>query len=82
MICLNITNCSELIASKVGDFIEKLTPESIDQTIVEKKIIEKVLENLCQEGLRGDISIVKGMEISDETVTLKSGLSIIEQKSF
>ena len=82
MICLNITNCSELVASKVGNLLEKLTPESIDQTIVEKKIIEKVLENLCEEGLRGDVSIVKGIEISNEKLVLTSGLSVIEQQKF
>ncbi len=82
MICLNITNCSEVVASKVGNLLEKLTPDVIDQTIVEKKIVERILESLCQEGLQGDISIVKGMEISQEKITLRSGVTVIEKQKF
>ena len=82
MICLKITNCSELVASKVGHLLEKLTPETIDQTIVEKKVVERILEQLSEEGLQGDISIVKGMEISQDKISLNSGVTVIEQLEF
>ncbi len=82
MICLRIANSSELVASKVGQFLEKLTPESIDQTLVEKKVIEKILENLSKEGLEGTISLVKGMEIKDEEIIFSKGVTVIEQTQF
>jgi len=82
MICLTITNSSELVASKVGQFLEKLTPESVDQTIVEKKILEKILESLSKEGLEGSISLVKGIEIKEKEIIFNKGVSVIEQSDF
>ncbi len=82
MICLTITNSSELIASKVGQFLEKLTPESIDQSFVEKKVLEQILESLSKEGLEGKISLVKGIEIEQEEIVFHKGVSVIEQMEF
>ena len=35
MIVLKITNSSEVLASKVGKFLESLTPDGFDQVTVE-----------------------------------------------
>ena len=51
MIVLKISNASEVVASKVGRFLERLTPDSIDQTTVEDQVIKKLIENLAAEGL-------------------------------
>ena len=40
MIVLKISNASEVVASKVGKFIELLTPDSIDHTTVEVLWVE------------------------------------------
>ena len=41
MIVLKISNASEVVASKVGKFLELLTPDSIDHTTVEDQVIKK-----------------------------------------
>ena len=46
MIVLKITNASEVVASKVGKFIERLTPDSMDDAAVEDQVIKKLVENL------------------------------------
>ncbi len=82
MICIQITNSSELIASKVGNFIETLTPDKIDQTIVESKLLEKILENLTNEGIKGRVSLINGIDIKKEEIVINNGLNIIKQKAF
>ena len=82
MICIQINNSSELIASKVGNFIETLTPDKIDQTIVESKLLEKILENLTNEGIKGSVSLINGIDIKKEEIVINNGLNIIKQKTF
>ena len=55
MIVLKISNASEVVASKVGKFLELLTPDSIDHTTVEDQVIKKMIENLAAEGIKGEI---------------------------
>ena len=56
MIVLKISNSSEVVASKVGKFLEFLTPDSIDQSTVEDQVIKKLVENLAAEGIKGEIA--------------------------
>ena len=58
MIVLKISNASEVVASKVGRFLERLTPDSIDQTTVEDQVIKKLIENLAAEGLKGEVAAI------------------------
>ena len=82
MICLNITNSSELIASKVGDFVENLTPDTLDKNIVENNVLTKIVESLANKGLRGEISLVKGMDIKNNKLILDNQLLVSEVKVF
>ena len=52
MIVLKISNASEVVASKVGRFLERLTPDSIDQTTVEDQVIKKVDRKLGCRGIK------------------------------
>ena len=56
MIVLKITNASEVVASKIGRFLEKLTPDSLDQSTVEDIVIAKLIENLAALRRPGDLS--------------------------
>ena len=58
MIVLKISNASEVVASKVGKFLELLTPDSIDHTTVEDQVIKKMIENLAAEGIKGEIAAI------------------------
>ena len=68
MILLKITNASDVVASKAGKLFEKMTPEMIDQ--------------LQLEGLKGQISSVKGLDIREENLITKSSFKIRDTKTF
>ena len=51
MIVLKITNASAFMATKVGKFLESLTPDAFDQSTVEDILVRKLIENLQAQGL-------------------------------
>lgn len=82
MIVLKISNSSEVVASKVGRFLERLTPDSIDQNAVEDQVIKKLVENLAAEGIKGEIAAVQGLDLNGEQLSLHDGLKVRKQTSF
>tara|TARA_B100000965_G_scaffold398887_1_gene417742 strand:+ start:2133 stop:2381 length:249 start_codon:yes stop_codon:yes gene_type:complete len=82
MILLKITNASDVVASKAGKLFEKMTPEMIDQKLVEGQVIQQMIEQLQSEGLKGQISIVKGLDISEDTLITKSSFKVRSTKIF
>ena len=82
MILIKITNASDVVASKAGKLFEKITPDMIDQKLVESKVIQQMIEQLQLEGLKGQISIVKGIDISEETLVTKSSFKVRSTKAF
>ena len=82
MIVLKISNASELIASKVGGFIEQLTPNSLDDSTVEELVIKRMIENLMNEGIKGQISLVRGLEIKEGNLIVDDGFRVSKQKEF
>tara|TARA_Y100001968_G_C19388020_1_gene733960 strand:- start:661 stop:909 length:249 start_codon:yes stop_codon:yes gene_type:complete len=82
MILLKITNASELVRAKAGKLFEKITPEQIDQKIVEAQVVQIMTEQLKQEGLKGEISIVKGIEIKEDHLITRTNFAIGETNIF
>ena len=82
MILLKITNASEVVATKAGKLFEKLTPEKIDQNLVETQVIQQMIDQLSLEGLKGEISIVKGLDIENNSLVTSKGFLVKEKKSF
>lgn len=74
MIILKISNASDLVASKVGRFLEKLTPDGMEEAKVEEEVIKKLVENLRAEGIKGSVASVKGLELSSDGLQLKKEL--------
>jgi hypothetical protein len=70
MILLKITNASDVVASKAGKLFEKMTPEMIDQKLVESQVIQQMIDQLQLEGLKGQISSVKGLDLADDTLRI------------
>jgi hypothetical protein len=70
MILLKISNASELVASKIGKFLESLTPDGLDQTTVEDAVISKLIENLRAEGIKGEVAAVRGIELDAKQLVL------------
>ena len=82
MILLKITNASDVVASKAGKLFEKMTPEMIDQKLVESQVIQQMIDQLRLEGLKGQISSVKGLDIKDNTMTTKSSFKVRMSRTF
>ena len=82
MILLRITNSSEVVKAKAGKLFDKITPDRIDQKLVEAQVIQTMIEQLKMEGLKGEISSVKGLEIDDNNLITKSGFSVRETRVF
>ena len=82
MILLKITNASDMVASKAGKLFEKMTPEMIDQKLVESQIIQQMIDQLQLEGLKGQISSVKGLDVSNDSLITKSSFKIRSTKTF
>ena len=82
MILLKITNASEVVASKTGKLFEKMTPEMIDQKLVESQVIQQMIDQLQLEGLKGEISSVKGLDIIDDNLVTKSSFKVRLTKTF
>ena len=82
MILLKITNASDVVASKAGKLFEKMTPDMIDQKLVETQVIQQMIEQLQLEGLKGEISSVKGLDVNEATLLTTSSFKVRSTKTF
>ncbi len=82
MIVLKISNSSEVVASKVGKFLEFLTPDAVDLSAVEDQVIKKLIENLVAEGIKGEIAVVRGLDLEGQELILHDGLKVRKHESF
>ena len=82
MILLKITNASDVVASKAGKIFEKMTPDIIDEKLVESQVIQQMIEQLKLEGLKGQISSVKGLDLNEDTLVTKSSFKVRSSKTF
>ena len=82
MILLEITNASDVVASKAGKIFEKMTPDMIDQKLVETQVIQQMIDQLQLEGLKGEIASVKGLELSEDKLITKSSFKVRSIKTF
>ena len=82
MIVLKISNASEVVASKVGKFLELLTPDSIDHTTVEDQVIKKMIENLAAEGIKGEIAAINGLQLDGDNLSVHKGLNVRKHAEF
>ena len=82
MIVLKITNSSEILASKVGKFLESLTPDGFDQVTVEDIVIKKLIENLAAEGLRGEVAAVSGLDLPGQELVIHKQLHVRSNRAF
>ena len=82
MIVLKITNSSEILASKVGKFLESLTPDGFDQVTVEDIVIRKLIENLAAEGLRGEVAAVSGLDLNGQELVINKQMHVRSNRPF
>jgi hypothetical protein len=82
MIVLKITNASEFMATKVGKFLESLTSDGFDNATVEEILIRKLIENLQEQGLKGEVAAVKGLDLNGRELVLGERLQVRHQQTF
>ena len=82
MILVKITNSTEVVASKTHKLFAKVTPEKIDENLVEAEVIKQMKSDLASFGLKGKISIVKGIDIEEETLVTKKGFIVKKSQEF
>ena len=82
MIVIKITNASEVLASKVGKFLESLTPDGFDQVTVEDIVVRKLIENLAAEGLHGEVAAVNGLDLQGSELVIQKQLNVRSHRPF
>ena len=82
MILVKITNSTEVVASKTHKLFAKVTPEKIDENLVESEVIKQMGSDLASFGLKGEISIVKGIEVEADKLVTKKGFVIKKSQQF
>jgi hypothetical protein len=82
MLVLKITNAPEVVASKLGKFLEALTPDSFDQNTIEDVLIKELIKNLSAEGLKGEVAAVRGLDLEDKALVVGEGLHVRRHQQF
>ncbi|MEB3169383.1 MAG: hypothetical protein VKK97_11725 [Synechococcaceae cyanobacterium] len=82
MIVLKVTNSSEFLASKVGRFLARMTPESVETHAIEAVLINKLMENLAAEGLSGVVASVHGLDFDGTKLVLEDRLHVQSHHKF
>ena len=82
MIVLKISNASELMASKLGKFLESLTPDGLDQTTIEDVVLKKLVQNLQAEGLKGEVAAVRGLDLAGKELVLQDQMQVRRHQTF
>lgn len=82
MIVLKISNASEVVAAKLGKFLESLTPDALDQATVEDILLKELIKNLAGEGLKGEVASVKGLDLEGSKLVISESLQVRRHQSF
>jgi hypothetical protein len=82
MIVLKISNPSEVVASKVGRMLERLTPDHVDLNTVEDIVVRRLIENLEAEGIRGEVATVRGLDMENSGLVLQDHLHVRRHQTF
>ena len=81
MIVLKITNASDVVAANIGKFLERLTPDSFDQSKIEDIVIDRLVENLKAEGIKGEVAAFKGLDLEDDDLVIHDHLKLRRRKT-
>jgi hypothetical protein len=82
MIVLHITNASDVVAARVGRFLERLTPDAFDTAKVEEIVLRKLVENLAAEGISGQVAVVRGMDLQGRELVLQEKVHVRHHEEF
>ncbi|MFM7268875.1 MAG: hypothetical protein ACKOZT_09865 [Cyanobium sp.] len=82
MIVLKISNASEVMAAKVGKFLESLTPDGFDLAAVEDVVLQKLVQNLSAEGIHGEVAAVRGLNLEGPDLVMHQQMDVRSHRTF
>ena len=82
MIVIKISNASDVVAAKMGRFLESLTPDQFDRDKVEDVLITKLIEQLALEGISGEVAAVRGMTMEATQLLIEERLHVRHHEFF
>ncbi len=82
MIVIKITNSSEVVASKIGKFLESLTPDGMDEVTIEDIVVRKLVQNLTEQGIRGEVAMVRGMDLQGSSLVINDPMQVRRHQQF
>jgi len=82
MIVIKISNASDVVAAKMGRFLESFTPDQFDRDKVEDVLITKLIEQLAQEGISGEVAAVRGMTMEAKQLLIEERLNVRHHEFF
>jgi hypothetical protein len=82
MIVIKISNASDVVASKLGRFLESFTPDQFDRDKVEDVLITKLVEQLSIEGISGEVAAVRGMTMEAKQLLIEERLHVRHHEFF
>ena len=82
MILVKITNSTEVVASKTHKLFAKVTPQKIDENLVEAEVVKQMGSDLASFGLKGEILIIKGVDVEEDSLVLKKGFVVKRSQQF
>jgi hypothetical protein len=82
MIVIKITNSSEVVAKKIGKFLESLTPDGMDESTIEDIVMGRLVENLSSEGIEGEVASIRGIDLEESGVLIKDPMHVRRRHTF
>ena len=82
MLVLKITNASKVVAAKTNRLFEALTPDSLDQKLVEQQVMKGLIEQLQAEGIEGEVALVHGLDLGSRGVLVTDTLRAQARQTF
>jgi hypothetical protein len=82
MIVIKISNASDVVAAKMGRFLESLTPDQFDRDKVEDVLITRLVEQLALEGINGEVAAVRGMSMEARQLLIEERLHVRHHEFF
>ena len=74
MLVLKITNASKVVAATTNRLFEALTPDLLDQKLVEEQVMKGLIEQLRAEGIEPEVAIVDGLDFGTKGVLVTERL--------
>ena len=74
MLVFKITYASKVVAANTNRLFEALTPDRLDQKLVEEQVMKGLIEQLRAEGIEAEVALVDGLDFGTKGVLVTERL--------